>query len=211
MEKVKIHIEKRIFDIVFSLLAIILFSSFVILLLIAMLLESIFAPSSRGSFFYTETRISEGEPFIMYKFRIFKKSVLEKELKEKKFIHTKPLEQDKNNLTYIGRFLKSVYMDESAQLYNVLRGDMSLVGPRPTNTENSKQLYKDGKYSRFLIRAGITGYFQSQKGSEKKLEQEAVDMEYVNFCRGNPGWKVVLLDLRIIYMTIKTVFRAEGV
>ena len=98
MEKVKIHIEKRIFDIIFSLLALILFSPFILLLLIVMVLENIFIPSSRGSIFYKETRISEGEPFTIFKFRIFKKAVLERELKEKKIIHTKPLEQDANNL-----------------------------------------------------------------------------------------------------------------
>jgi lipopolysaccharide/colanic/teichoic acid biosynthesis glycosyltransferase len=138
-------------------------------------------------------------------------AVLRKALEDSSCVHTKPLEGDPKNLTYAGRFLKMIYMDELPQIYNVLRGDMSLVGPRPTNIENSEKLFKEGKYSKYLAKAGLTGYFQSHKGLKIDMNQEEIDMEYINFCRNNPGWKVILYDIKIIFISILTVLRAEGV
>lgn len=208
---VKTHFEKRIFDIIVSLTAIVLFSPFIFLVLISMFIENIIVPSSRGKIFYSEIRISAGEPFKIYKFRIFKMAALERAARDNSCIHTKPLEGDPKNLTYVGRFLKRIYMDELPQIYNVLRGDMSLVGPRPTNIENSEKLFKEGKYSKYLAKAGLTGYFQSHKGFKTDMDQEEIDMEYINFCRNNPGWKVILYDIKIIFISILTVLRAEGV
>lgn len=211
MKKVEIPITKRIFDIVMSVLLIILFSPFIAVVLMLMALEFLFIPLSRGGFFYSEIRISEGKPFRIYKFRIFKQKAIKDMLAHEGFIHTKTLEGNKNNLTYIGRFLKKIYMDELPQLFNILKGDMSLVGPRPTNIANAQQLYEDGCYSKFLIKAGLMGTFQLYKIRKGAYDQEITDMKYIEFCRKNPGWKIVLYDLKIILLTIWTVLRAEGI
>lgn len=210
MEKVKIPITKRIFDIIIAVVAIFLFSPLILLILLAMLIENFLISSSRGKFLYSETRISAGEPFTIYKFRIFKNRAI-KIFGEDNIIHTKQVEEDKENLTYVGRFLKRIYFDEIPQLFNVLKGDMSLVGPRPTNIENYEKSLRVGDLSKFLIKAGITGYFQSHKGLKMYNSQEETDMEYVEFCMKNPGWKIVLYDLKIILITIKTILRAEGI
>ena len=204
------HLEKRIFDIVVSLLALVLFSPFILSIIIGMALEGIFSPPSRGKIFYSETRISAGEPFKIYKFRIFKKEGLNRVLKAGQFVHTKELEKDINNLTHAGRFLKKIYMDELPQLVNVLKGEMTLVGPRPTNIINYERLITERKYAKYLMRAGLIGYYQSHKGIKIHKNQEELDMEYINFCQDNPGWKVILYDIKIIFITILTVLRAEG-
>lgn len=211
MEPVKLPLGKRLFDIVMSLLILLLSLPFVVLLLIVMFLESIFVPSSRGRIFYTETRISEGKPFTLYKFRIFKIAAINEALAKGPSIETKVLEQDQKNLTFTGRLLKQVYMDELPQLLNVLKGEMSLVGPRPTNMVNAERWRWEGKHSKFLIKAGVTGYFQSHKGRKLNADQEELDMWYINYCRSNPGWKVVLMDMKILLISLLTILRAEGI
>lgn len=211
MEKVQIHFAKRFFDIAVSLTLIVLLLPFAIIIFLVMLIESIFISSSRGRIFYKETRISAGKPFKIYKFRIYKRDILKKIEERGELIHTKKLEQEKKNLTYIGRGLKRIYMDELPQLINVLKGDMSLVGPRPTNPENYQELIEKGCNSKELIRAGLTGYFQSHKGLRIYKGQEELDMEYIDFVKNNPGWKVVIYDIKIIFITILTILRAEGI
>ena len=211
MQKVRISFAKRLFDITVSLALIVLLSPFIILIMLLMLAENIFVSSSRGGIFYAETRISQGRQFKIYKFRIYKNNILNRLREKGELIHTKQLEQNNNNLTYVGRMLKKVYMDELPQLFNVLKGDMSLVGPRPTNPENYQDLIAKGCYSKQLIRAGLTGYFQSHKGLKIDKGQEELDMEYINFAKDNPGWKVVLYDIKIIFITILTILRAEGI
>ena len=211
MQKVEIPFSKRIFDIVMSFLLIILFLPFIAVVLLLMGLEFLFISESRGSIFYSEIRISAGKPFRIYKFRIFKDKVLNNILEKGGFVHTKKLERDKNNLIYTGRLLKQIYMDELPQLFNVLKGDMSLVGPRPTNIANAQQLYEEGCYSKFLIKAGLMGTFQLYKIRKGVYDQEATDIKYIDFCQKSSGWKIILYDLKIIFLTIWTVLRAEGI
>ncbi len=204
-------VGKKIFDIGASLLFIILCLPLFVLICFLIVLESIFVPASRGSIFYCETRISKSQPFKIFKFRIFKKEALERDLEPDNFIDTKKLEANRNNLTYTGRLLKHFYLDELPQLFNVLKGEMSLVGPRPTNLVNYERLIQRGGFSKDLIRAGLTGYFQAHKDQISRRNQEEMDMDYVDFCRQNPGWRIVWEDIKIISATILTVLRAKGI
>ena len=203
--------SKRTFDIVISFLLLVLLSPFILISVVLLLLEYIFIPKSRGPLFYKEIRYSAGAPFNFYKFRIFKQSAIETARNGNGVVHTKDLEHTKGATTYMGHLLKQVYMDELPQLFNVLKGDMSLVGPRPTNTDNMKNLLREKKFAKFLIKAGITGYFQSHKGEKLKENQEETDMRYISYVKNNPGWKIILYDTKILLITIKTIFRAEGI
>jgi lipopolysaccharide/colanic/teichoic acid biosynthesis glycosyltransferase len=124
---------KRAFDIIFCLVLLILLLPLILIILIVHYLEQVFSISSRGPLIYSEVRISKGKPFNIYKFRIFKALASRDYLLKHGFVQTKALEQDKNNLTLAGRFLKQIYMDELPQIFNVLKGEMTLVGPRPSN------------------------------------------------------------------------------
>jgi len=211
METIPFPIHKRIFDLfITSFLAVLLLPVF-LLILIAMTIEFIFVPSSRGPIFYKETRLSAGEPFLLYKFRIFKVSSLNRFKFEGDVIQTKDLENSKNNLTVVGNILKQIYMDELPQLWCVLNGSMTLVGPRPTNTKVMEDLKMKGCKSKFIFKAGITGFFQSHKGLKIDMDQELSDMEYIRKVIEYSWWKMVAYDLKILLITILTVFRAEGI
>ncbi|MFB6181604.1 MAG: sugar transferase [Candidatus Magasanikbacteria bacterium] len=207
-QKVDLPLLKRLFDILVSILSIIILSPLWLFIMFWFILEQIFIPSSRGSIFYKETRISKGKEFDFYKFRTFTQEALRNAPNENGVIHTKPLEQDKSNMTYLGRFLKQIYMDELPQLWNVLKGDMTLVGPRPTNVENCKNMFENNVYTKFRMKCGLTGPYQNKKGTS--ASQKEVDKEYINFVENNSGLKVVLKDMRILAGSIIKVLKAEG-
>lgn len=206
---VKLPREKRIFDIIISLILFLISSPLLCALLLWIIIEQLFVPASRGSLFYSEIRVSGKKEFRFFKFRIFKQAVLVGEMKKGGCLHTKPLEGDDNNLTYYGRFLKQVYMDEFPQLYNVLKGEMTLVGPRPTNVENSKNMREMGDYTRERMVGGITGTIQAHKG--EGLDQGGADDEYIDFIESNSGLKIFLYDIKILWKTVWKVFKAEGI
>jgi len=208
-ERVPIPKAKRIFDIIMVFTLVVILSPLIFLIILWIFVEQIIIPASRGSIFYCETRISAARLFKFYKFRIFKQKIVDRERKKHSCIHTKPLEGNIKNLTYYGRFLKQIYMDELPQLINVIRGDMTLVGPRPTNVEVSDQIKKLGDYTKEKMVCGITGSFQAQKGG--RGNQRKLDEDYINYVASNPGWKVVIKDLKIIFKTIQTIFKAEGI
>ena len=211
LSSVPLPLAKRLFDIIVSLLLLILLFPLILIIIAAELIEFALSPSSRGRIFYWETRISQGRPFTLYKFRIFKKSALESFRKSNGIIQTKTLEHDRANLTFTGRLLRRAYLDEIPQLLCVLKGDMSLVGPRPTNPQNYELKLAMGNQAKRLLKAGITGYFQSHKGRKLRKDQETLDMEYFQFIQTSPGWKVALFDLKILVISIYTVLRAEGI
>jgi len=122
LPKIKTPLAKRIFDIFGSVFALILFSPVILLIIISMMIEQVFFPSARGPIFYYETRISFGEEFKIIKFRIFKISALKTAPQEEGCLHTKELEKNKINLTYLGRFLRRTYLDELPQFFNILKG-----------------------------------------------------------------------------------------
>jgi len=211
LKMVEIKALKRIFDVVVSLALLVLSSPATLLILTAIFFEQIFLASARGAIFYKEKRVTQGRVFTVIKFRIFKKAALDRYFKENGIIDTKTLEQKSSNLTLVGRVLKSIYFDELPQLWNVLIGDMTLVGPRPTNVHNYKKYVETGGVAKAVLRAGLTGYFQSHKGSKFNLSQEAVDLEYAEMCRSKSGLRVVLFDLHILILSVLTVLRAEGI
>ncbi|PLX21799.1 hypothetical protein C0584_01705 [Candidatus Parcubacteria bacterium] len=207
---VKIPALKRLFDMVFSLSVILLFSPLVLLTLLSIFIEHIVLHRTFSPLFYSEKRISQGGQFNFRKFNIFKPRVIESLKSSGTFIHTKPLEHDGYSLTHTGRFLQKIYLDEFPQFFNILKGDISLIGPRPVNLEVYQGLLDRGIHTKTVIRAGLTGYYQSMKGVTKKTDIE-LDQEYIEYCRKHGAIKILLFDFKIIINTIKVLFRAQGI
>ena len=192
---------KRTLDVIVSGALLILLSPLIILIAAAVKLEGLFARANRGPVFYAETRISQGKPFKLYKFRIFKTSAYEPIRARGEMVHTKPLERNPNNITACGVLLKMFYLDELPQLWNVLRGDMSLVGPRPWNPIDYENEIARGEFRKKVIRAGLTGPVQIYKlnphahGGEHKL-----DYDYIQFVKTKKaGWPGLLAVPWIVF------------
>jgi lipopolysaccharide/colanic/teichoic acid biosynthesis glycosyltransferase len=121
----------------------------------------------------------------------------------------RPFEADAANLTWAGRrVLKPLYLDEIPQLVNVLRGEMSLVGPRPWPPELVERQLARGIDYRLHVTAGWTGPAQVSKGFD--VEFEALDRAYVELLETRPAREIVRHDVRILRRTLATMLRGEG-
>ena len=180
---------KRFLDIIFS--AILLILAAPILLAVALIVR---VGLGRPVFFIQMRPGLYGHPFCMIKFRTMREAV---DASGKSLA-------DAERLTPLGRFLRSTSLDELPELWNVLCGDMSLVGPRPLLMEYLP-LYTPEQARRHEMRPGITGWAQVNGRNALSWEKKfLLDVWYVD------NWSLSL-DMKILWLTVKTVFCKEGV
>jgi lipopolysaccharide/colanic/teichoic acid biosynthesis glycosyltransferase len=204
-----IYPSKRIFDIVFSTIILCLTSPFILLALLLIKLEQILRGRPFDPFFYKETRMSYGEPFTLFKFNIFKYEQVLTIRESGKLVHTKELEHH-DGILKVGWLLKQIYMDELPQFFNVLKGDLSIIGPRPVNLEVYEELIKLGIIDKNRVPGGITGHFQSHK-EDPSASSSALDKEYADYYHTMPQHKLFFFDMLIIYKTLKVIVMARGI
>lgn len=199
---------KRIVDIILSIIGIILLSPF--LTLVAILIKL----TSKGPIFYTHTRIGlNGKPFEFYKFRSMtisndddsdRKKAMAAFIKEGKTQSengTKIINEAR--VTQIGKFIRKTSIDELPQLLNVIKGDMSLVGPRPC-LPYEYELYDEWQKKRFSVLPGCTGVWQVFGRTQVSFKDSVVlDLYYVS---NMTPW----LDLQLIIKTIPVMLLAKG-
>ncbi len=180
---------KRVLDIIGATLGLLLFSP--LLLFIALKIRS----QMGAPVLFRQTRPGrDGKPFQMVKFRTMRDAVDADGT-------TLP---DSERLTRLGQFLRSSSLDELPELWNVLKGDMSLVGPRPLLMEYLP-LYSREQARRHEVRPGVTGWAQINGRNAISWEEKfALDVWYVDN-------RTLWLDLKIIWLTIRKVVKREGI
>ena len=195
-------LPKRLLDKTFALVMLLVLSPVILALLVVITVSMIVRPQDRGPLLYRERRVSRGRPFALLKFRTLRADVAAGE-------HARLLEADEGNLTWAGkRVLKPWYLDEVPQLLNVLKDDMSLVGPRPWPPPLVERQVAEGYTYRNEVPAGLTGLAQVSKGSDQEFQD--LDVEYVERCRALDGWAVARYDLGILASTVRVIARGEG-
>ncbi|WP_375088969.1 sugar transferase [Peribacillus sp. RS7] len=180
---------KRIFDLLISFILLVIISP--VLVIIGILIKY-----NLGSpILFKQTRPGlDGRPFTLYKFRSMNNQNAE---------HGRPL-PDHLRLTRFGNALRKLSLDELPQLVNVVKGDLSLVGPRPLLMEYLP-LYNDDQAKRHDVRPGITGWAQVNGRNAISWEEKfKLDVWYVNH-------QSFFLDVKILLLTIVKVVRSEGV
>jgi lipopolysaccharide/colanic/teichoic acid biosynthesis glycosyltransferase len=198
---------KRLLDLSCATLLLLLLTPILFVVVAAMALNMLFVPRDRGGFIYREARISRGRAFGLLKFRTLRTDVLA-EL-HGAGSHARLYEGDLGNLTWAGRHvLKPWYLDELPQLVNVLRGDTSLVGPRPWPPEMVERQLAEGLTYRNEVRAGLTGPAQVTKGSGLRFAD--LDLRYVDTLRRLGGLALVRYDLQILWATVRVIVRGGG-
>ncbi len=210
LDIVKLPKTKRIFDLVFSGLILVLSLPVFFLVLAVIFGEHIIRGDFFAPLFYREIRISQGRPFGLIKFNVFRPKLIAEFNRTGKFIATKELEKNRAALLTVGYFIKQLYLDELPQLVNIIFGQLSLVGPRPVNLKVYQKSLARGITNKKVIKAGLTGNFQCRKGLTKKTDVE-LDREYINFCRNRRSWEIIWLDLKIILKTIRVILQARGI
>lgn len=193
---------KRAMDIVLSLAAIICLSP--VLLLIAILIKL----DSKGPVMFEQERIGYKEKrFNMLKFRsmvVDAESQFEKVQALNETNHIMFKSKDDPRITRVGKFLRKSSLDELPQLFNILKGDMSLVGPRPP-IERELVNYEKWHYVKFLRPQGLTGLWQVSGRAEIKDFDDVIHLDY----QYNKNWNI-LTDIKIILKTIPVVLSAKG-
>lgn len=184
---------KRFFDIVLSLVAIIVFSWLLIIIAVAIVVED------KGNILFKQKRIGKNKKeFYIYKFRTMKVST-------PKDVPTHLLDNPESYITKIGGFLRKTSLDELPQLFNILKGDMSIVGPRPALWNQFDLIALRDKNGSNSVRPGLTGWAQVNGRDELPIDVKAgFDGEYIKKMS-------IIFDIKIILMTVVSVFTSKGV
>lgn len=200
---------KLFFDKIIALLILMLCSPIILLLFIANFIEGIIIPENKGSLFFYYNAVSAGKLFKKYKIRLIKEKYIDKELQRKGDWHAYAKEWDPQSRTYLGRFVKKFYLDEIPQLYNVLKGDMSIVGPRPLACHHYERDLKQGNVTRFLIKGGLFGLGHIKKGTPE-MGNPIYEYEYINCYINSSSFSLLMLDIRIICKGMIVILKAKG-
>ena len=210
-EMIPIPLLKATFDKVVALLMVIALSPLSLLVALAIKINGWLHPEDRGPVFYKEARVSQDRIFDLYKFRVLKTAVIEEARREKGYDHAKPLEGREENKTRVGRWLQRWYLDELPQLFNILKGDLSLVGPRPWPVQQHREELAQGIYRKRLLRPGLTGLAQAHKDELSAMGGDRVlDEAYIEACRTLGPVRLLLFDLRVIVDTFKILAKGQG-
>lgn len=182
---------KRIFDLLISLLAI------VILLPVFAVVAIAIKISSKGAVIFKQERAGkEGRVFVFYKFRTMRVGV--------EPLGPSPKSSKDPRLTKVGAFLREYSLDELPQLFNILKGDMSIVGPRPLYVSQIEE-WDERQKKRLLVKPGLTGLAQiSGRGELTREEKLELDVKYVETAGS-------LVDIKIVLATIAQVFRRKSI
>lgn len=186
---------KRLFDIVVSLFLLPLLIIFFVIVSLAIKLED------RGPIFYNATRMGvDQKHFKMFKFRSMKTDAPDLRNPDGTTYNS----STDSRVTKVGQIIRKLSIDELPQLLNVLKGDMSLIGPRPSPL-GDKSIYPQLFFKKFDVRPGITGYSQAlvrnNASMDKRIELDAYYVENVS----------LLLDIKILFWTVFSVLGNKNI
>lgn len=187
---------KRLFDIVLSFITLFILSP--VYLILSILVKT----TSHGPIFFSQERIGlHGNPFIIYKFRTMYQDAE----------HQGPQLSKENDtrITKLGKWMRKIRLDEIPQFFNVLMGDMSLVGPRPERQFYIDQIMLRAPHYRHLqkVRPGITSWGQVKFGYAENVEQMIERLKYDIIYIENMS---IALDIKIMFYTLKTIVEGRG-
>ena len=189
------HYIKRLFDLMAALCALPFF------LIVYIILAPFYFFMDRGPMFYSGKRLGQfGKPFPMHKFRSMKVNAPDIRLSDGSTYNG----DDDPRVTKLGKFLRKTSLDEIPQILNVLKGDMSLIGPRPDPLDWIYK-YKEEEKVFLNVKPGITGYsqayFRNSADAQEKIDNDVYYAQNISF----------LLDVKIFLRTIKTVICRENI
>ncbi|PLR85418.1 sugar transferase [Bacillus sp. V33-4] len=186
---------KRMFDFLLAVLALPFW------IIIVAIIGPIIYFQDKGSIFYNSPRLGKsGKVFKMYKFRSMKMNAPDLRNKDGSTFNA----EDDPRLTKIGKFIRKTSLDETPQLLNIIKGDMSIIGPRPDLPEH-RNLYEGNEERKLEIRPGITGYNQAYfRNTVPWKERIQNDIYYIDHLS-------LWIDIKIFFKTVISVLKREDV
>ena len=201
---------KRVFDFILSLTLIVLLFPLYLFIFLMILIEQI-VTWDFGSFILSEKRVSKQKVFDLYKLNMYK------EHKRQEYIKTSPmykryktwsyLQQDSSAIRAFGKIMKQLYLDELGQFFNILKGDMSFVGPRPLPVGYEL----NDKEPRKILKAGLVGFAANKSKNEgDTIAKMSTDEEYLTLYKKAKGCEILKTDFIVVIDGLRAVFKAKG-
>ena len=201
---------KRVFDIIIVLILIFLLLPIYFLIFSAIFIEQLLTKDF-GAFIISEPRVSKGKVFKLYKLNMYKEykrqEYINSSLEYKKFKTWSYLQKDPSSIRYFGNIMKNTYMDELGQFINILKGDMSFVGPRPLPLGYDL----NNEAPRRFLKAGLVGFATNKAKNEgDTISKQKTDKEYLELYQNSSSFEILKVDLIVILDGFRAVLKAKG-
>jgi lipopolysaccharide/colanic/teichoic acid biosynthesis glycosyltransferase len=200
---------KVFFDKLVAIIFLLLSTPILLLLKLAFLLEGFFIPENKGPMFFYYNGVSAGKIIPKYKIRLIKEKYIDPEGAKRHDWIAYSAEWAPDSRTYVGQFVKKFYLDELPQFWSVLKGDMSIVGPRPLSVLHYERDRAQGNVTRFLLRGGLLGLGHINKGTSE-MGNPVYEYEYVDQYLKRSSFGLLCLDLWIIWKGVLVIIKGGG-
>lgn len=200
---------KSTFDKLVALVMLLFSAPIMLLLKLAYMVEGWLIPENAGPMFFYYNAISGGRIIPKYKIRLIKMKYIEPEGAKRHDWIAFSAEWTPDSRTHVGEFAKKFYLDELPQFYSVLKGDMSIVGPRPLSILHYERDKAQGNVTRFLLRGGLLGLGHINKGTTE-MGNPIYEYEYVDQYIKRSSWGLLMLDLWVIWRGVKVIVKGGG-
>ena len=204
------NIIKRAFDLLIAFILITLLLPVYLIIFTAIFIEQILT-NDFGPFIISEPRVSKGKVFKLYKLNMYR------EYKRQEYLNNSPdyekfktwsfLQKDPSSIRHFGKIMKNTYMDELGQFFNILKGDMSFVGPRPLPVGYEL----NNEAPRKTLKAGLVGFATNRAKNEgDTISKQKTDIEYLDIYQTASPFEVIKVDLIVILDGFRAVLKAKG-
>ena len=200
---------KLVLDKLISLLFLLTTLPIIVLLKLAFIVEGLIIPENKGPMFFSYNAVSQGKVFPKYKIRLIKTKYIDLEGSKRGDWIAYSAEWNEDSRTYVGVFVKKFYFDEIPQFWNVLRGDMSIVGPRPLAVIHYERDLAQGNVTRKLLKGGLLGLGHIMKG-KPEFGNPIYEYEYIDQYIKRSELGFLWLDCTIIWRGILLILKGGG-
>ena len=200
---------KTMFDKLVALVMLVLSAPMLLLLKLAFLIEGCLIPENAGPMFFYYNGVSAGKVIPKYKIRLIKQKYIDPEGAKRHDWLAFSAEWTPDSRTHVGEFVKKFYLDELPQFWSVLKGDMSIVGPRPISVLHYERDKAQGNVTRSLLRGGLLGLGHINKGTAE-MGNPMYEYEYVDQYLKRSSFGLLMLDLWIIWKGARLILRGGG-
>lgn len=208
-EPLKPRFFKTAFDKIVALVFLSISVPILLLVKIAYFIEGLLIPENAGPIFFYYWGVSAGKQIPKYKIRLIKQKYIEPEGAKRHDWIAFSAEWTPDSRTYVGEFVKKFYLDELPQFWSVLKGDMSIVGPRPISVLHYERDKAQGNVTRSLLRGGLLGLGHINKGTSE-MGNPVYEYEYIDEYMKRSSISLLMLDLWIIWKGIRVILKGGG-
>jgi len=200
---------KTVFDKIIAFTLLLISAPLLLLIKVSYIIEGWLIPENAGPMFFYYWAISGGKKIPKYKIRLVKQKFIEPRGAMRHDWIAFSAEWNSDSRTITGEFVKKFYLDELPQFWSVLKGDMSIVGPRPISIMHYERDMAQGNVTRYLLRGGLLGLGHINKGTSE-MGNPIYEYEYIDSYIRHSSYRLLMLDLFIIWKGVLVIIRGGG-